>query len=144
MRKTLHDYIIAKEAECATPAGINVKKFYQDVIKHAKLTNRQPSLGDFVPTDEDGNVLKKPDIHSLDHSIAVAIHQEYQQALDRVIFKGDWECEVINRNGSIRVQDTLTGNRVVFHRGYTTAKGVGIVSKIEDLPREIEFKEGVI
>jgi hypothetical protein len=111
MRKTLHEYIIAKEAECATPAGINVKKFFKDVIKYAKLTNRQPSLGDFVG--------------------------------ENAIFKGDWEVFHDNEWSCLIKKDEIILNWTK-EKNYLSDNLGNKINSIEDLPLEIEFKEGVI
>jgi len=141
MRKTLHDYVIERYDVANEEASMPL--YY--IGKYAELTNRQPKLGDFIPCDENGEVLEKPDIHSLDHSIAVALNHEYQQALDRVIFKGDWEVQkhksalgefikIENKDGIIL--EFLANEEVYFNHK--------IVNRIEDLPLEIEFKKEVI
>jgi len=142
MRKTLHDFVIGFDSDAKTTRDA-LTDFAEKVTRFAKLTNREPKLGDFIPCGEDGNILGKPDIHSLDHSTAVAMHNEYQAALDRVIFKGDWE--LIESETHIELLCKNTGFWVRQSRitqDWYCKKG--IINRIEDLPREIEFKEGVI
>jgi len=143
MRPTTNEYVIeiGKSDEAFMICWMNIQTY-------AKLTNRAPRLGDFVPTDEEGNVLEKPDIHSLDHSIAVALNNEYQAAKDKVIFAGDWKVEpllggavdIFNKEQDWKVRFDEYGDVIVIAYGKYPYK----LTRIEDLPREIEFKNGVI
>lgn len=142
MRPTLHDYNLQKLSDMDCTA-------ISDVLNFTNLTNRAPRLGDFVPCDEDENVLEKPDIHSLDHSTAVAMHNEYQAAQDRVIFKGDWEVvnllggtfDLISKDYNVKLRmDEIKSCPLVINDERYPYK----VNRIEDLPLQIEFKEGVI
>lgn len=141
MRKTLHEYTIEQLSDLDCTAVSNV-------LNYAKLTNRQPKLGDFVPCDDEGNVLEKPKGFDNKKILSGADYQtpdwmlrcqQYQQALDRVIFKGDWEIHYINEtetcihNGAYQI--SFTKNRC-FCMNY--------VNRIEDLPLDIEFREGLI
>jgi len=129
MRKTLHEYVI----DCYYNNKIEndgvSEQLLIDIIYFAKLTNRTPKLGDFIPCDEEGNVLDEP----VDTIGGVEFYaKKYQAAKDRVIFKGDWEC--LGFHGDVAwIQ--LTDRSINIHLDY---------DRIEDLPREIEFKEGVI
>ena len=160
MRPTTNEYVIeiGKSDEAFMICWMNIQTY-------AKLTNRAPRLGDFVPTDEEGNVLEKPDIHSLDHSIAVALNNKYQAAQDRVIFAGDWkvletgfdtlthhylDSEYLGKSYSLTVISSGTHN-IEFRDNdcgvwLSNKNHIGElqINRIEDLPREIEFKNGVI
>ena len=54
MRKTLHEYVI----DCYYNNKIEndgvSEQLLIDIIYFAKLTNREPELGDFIPCDEEG------------------------------------------------------------------------------------------
>ena len=56
-------------------------------IEYAKLLKSKPTLGQFVPTDDEGNVFKYTS--ETGHN---AYDREYQTALDKVIFDG-WSIE---------------------------------------------------
>jgi hypothetical protein len=138
MRKTLHEYVI----DCYYNNKIEndgvSEQLLIDIIYFAKLTNRTPKLGDFIPCDEEGNVLDEP----VDTIGGVEFYaKKYQAAKDRVIFKGDWEVVklgsdyIILANEKDSISFWYSGKVQVFGKSIT---------RIEDLPREIEFKDGVI
>jgi hypothetical protein len=138
MRKTLHEYVI----DCYYNNKIEndgvSEQLLIDIIYFAKLTNREPELGDFIPCDEEGNVLDEP----VDTIGGVEFYaKKYQAAKDRVIFKGDWEVVklgsdyIILANEKDSISFWYSGKVQVFGKSIT---------RIEDLPREIEFKDGVI
>lgn len=79
------------------------------IFRKKKFNKSQPKLGDFVPTNEDGEVMEKPEfnVDVRDYEINTDKgnndyldemnkqsndHEMYRQALDRVIWKG-WEVE---------------------------------------------------
>ena len=161
MRKTLHDYVVEKFEERIELKSAH-SKFVSKVHRFAKLTNRAPRLGDFVPTDEDDNVLEEPKYwkEHLSGLIAMAdtgIHLEkckqYQTAKDRVIFKGEWEVVKGSNSNHTRIYCEQLHTTIDFElsgvslirtdrSGFVLQRGA--IDRIEDLPREIEFKEGVI
>ena len=153
MRPTLHDYNLQKLSELDCTA-------ISDVLNFTKLTNRAPRLGDFVPCDEDGNVLEEPkNYYSLGNC------KEYQAAQDRVIFAGDWEVvetgfdtlthhyldsEYLGKSYNLTVISNGTHN-IEFRDNdcgvwLSNKNHIGElqINRIEELPREIEFKDGVI
>ncbi len=95
MRPTLHEYVIEQASNCSDW----VTKFAR-VQKFTKLTNRALRLGDFVPTDEDGNVLEEPNasMEKYNHynvvqsTFQLRLYEsdvsKYQTAKDKVIFDG--------------------------------------------------------
>jgi hypothetical protein len=157
MRQTLQEYTI-EYGNSVYDSEIAIK----DVLNYAKLTNRAPRLGDFVPTDEDDNVLEEPKYwkEHLSGLIAMAdtgIHLEkckqYQTAKDRVIFKGEWEVVKGSNSNHTRIYCEQLHTTIDFElsgvslirtdrSGFVLQRGA--IDRIEDLPREIEFKEGVI
>ena len=150
MRPTLHDYVID---------GFNEKELFpREAYNFAKLTNRAPRLGDFVPCDDDSNVLEKPEgyINWLRAGTANFHHNEqcleYQAAQDRVIFNGDWEVIdqdldwVQIRSKDLKLDIEWSGNEcdvTVWDSNWNTCDYLS-ANRIDDLPRQIEFKEGVV
>jgi hypothetical protein len=143
MRKTLHEYVIEFDSNAQTIRD-SVMDFTELVCKYAEITNRAPRLGDFVPCDEEGNVLENPDIHYLDHSIAVALNYEYQTAKDKVIFDGFEYKKLKHGVEQLKHKDCkiwIEHDRNTWTDVTTQPKSI---NRIEDLPREIEFKDEVI
>jgi hypothetical protein len=78
-----------------------VHRFQDVVYKYAKFLGQKPTLGMFVPCDEEGNVLEEPDL-TCKRPVSNGVCQcgeesvkycrdlsyKYQQALSRVIFEG--------------------------------------------------------
>jgi len=152
MRPTLHEYNLQKLSDLDCTA-------ISDVLNFTKLTNRSPRLGDFVACDEDENVLEEPDLWQK-HLLAKAVngdiskdkYTEYQAAQSRTIFKGDWE--VIDqdndwtqiRSKELKLDVEWSGNEcdvTVWDSNWNTCDYLS-ANRIEDLPREIEFKDGVL
>jgi len=140
MRQTLHDYVIEKfDNAVFYPATVLIK-----IKDYAKLTNRAPKLGDFVPCGDDGNVLIEPssdgkgfqDLGEWKDAV-----KKYAKAYNQVIFEGDWM--VIGERNHYTV---FIDERFVIEflpDGNISANGK-FVTRIEDLPKEITFKEGVV
>lgn len=65
-------------------------RLYQ-ILDYAQLLQYPLSLGQFIPCDSKGNPIEKPEHKNPGHS-TFEMHQvqEYQEAVDRVIFEG-WE-----------------------------------------------------
>jgi len=153
MRPTLHDYQFELSEQVAkhnwSKTLLSNENFWK-VDKFAKLTNRAPHLGDFVPCDEDGNVLEKPE--RVNYVIGVdgfdrfkEDWEQFQQAQSRVIFKG-FSLRNYDKDSGVTVISTDELTHVLWFKEngkVLTFNGVEI-NRIEDLPREIEFKEGLI
>lgn len=144
MRPTLHDYV----EQLDKPQSIDViikymAEAFQRTLKFAKLTNRAPRLGDFVACDENENPIILSERGEIPEHERVEEQNRYQAAQDRVIFAGDWELIDV---GSV----TNGEHNVLFFRDESvwvqkvTDDFDWEVNRIEDLPREIEFKEGVV
>jgi|DEB0MinimDraft_10_1074344.scaffolds.fasta_scaffold10364_9 hypothetical protein len=170
MRPTLHDYVIDLYGKgIYHPASRLV-----DIVNFAKLTNREPRLGDFVPCDDGGNVLQKPegydkwlleDYYTEVETSWIRDCSKYQTAKDKVIFAGDWkvletgfdtlthhylDSEYLGKSYSLTVISNGTHN-IEFRDNdcgvwLSNKNHIGElqINRIEDLPREIEFKNGVI
>ena len=174
MRPTLHDYVI-KRFETI----LRIEHFataFRQCYDFSKLTNRAPRLGDFVPCDEEGNVLEEPD-STMDYGISDSSVNDsdayeyqsqckaYVKAQDRVIFAGDWEVvetgfdtlthhyldsEYLGKSYNLTVISNGTHN-IEFRDNdcgvwLSNKNHIGElqINRIEELPREIEFKDGVI
>ena len=71
---------------------------------HYDFLKSPPKLGDFVPTNEDGEVMEKPeeppkirDVMSHANQMMYGLWDEYQSALDRCLWKG-WERDEQGNN----------------------------------------------
>ena len=75
MRPTTNEYVIGFDSDAKTTRDA-LTDFAEKVTIFAKLTNRAPRLGDFVPTDEDGNVLKEPNasMEKYNHTMLFKAH----------------------------------------------------------------------
>jgi len=145
MRPTLHEYNLQKLSDLDCTA-------ISDVLNFTKLTNRAPKLGDFVPCDEDGNVLDEPknydkwlseDYYTEVETTWIRNCSTYQAARSRTIFKGDWEVRS-NFNGSVEVYNNENNCAVLFRKEGDVFANNKPITRIEDLPREIEFIDGLI
>jgi hypothetical protein len=71
-----------------------VHRFQDVVYKYAKLLGQKPTLGMFVPCDEEGNILEEPkfntenEYNENDRAVFNQKNIKYQQAKSRVIFEG--------------------------------------------------------
>jgi len=156
MRPTLHDYNLQKLSELDCTA-------ISDVLNFTKLTNRAPRLGDFVACDEEGNVLEEPQEHEYIFGVGERPRKlivdpkyqidrdKYQAAQDRVIFAGDWEVVsneywVVIRNKELKIDLEFNDIQcdVTDWDDQWNTRDVFEINRIEELPREIEFKEGVV
>jgi hypothetical protein len=153
MRKTLHEYVIEQGL---TSANSDIR--FLKAIQYAALTDRAPELEDFIHCDDEGNVLKKPDrLHystsEIEGGLFKSDNQEYQEAKDRVIFKGDWEVVKGSNSNHTRIYCEQLHTTIDFElsgislirtdrSGFVLERGA--IDRIEDLPREIEFKDGLI
>jgi len=153
MRPTLHEYNLKKLSDLDCTA-------ISDVLNFTKITNRAPELGDFVPCDENGNVLEEPknydkwlseDYYTEVETTWIRNCSRYQAAQSRTIFKGEWDATheqyytfVIDR--SLRIRITFCDDQCDVSTWDIDGDFFEDleIHRIEDLPREIEFKEGVI
>lgn len=60
----------------------SIEELDHKIYKKKQFLKSKPMLGDYVPTNENGEVIEKPS------KIASFGQFEYQQALDRVLWKG--------------------------------------------------------
>ena len=141
MRKTLDEYVIEFDSNAQTIRD-SVMDFTELVCKYVELTSRAPRLGDFVPCDDEGNVLGNPFIDSKGlNSIHFA---NWKRAKDKVIFEGDWEV-IENTEGVNSIVIISNGtHKFATSMGCFFDNNLKPINRIEDLPLEIEFKEGVI
>ncbi len=110
--KTLNEYVLNYadiEGE-----GRGFDRFFIDVVAYARFLNQTPKLGDFIPCDEDGNVLDEP--KGFSHYAMMLYMDEkpngwvdeckqYQAALGRVKFEG---FEVALNQGMLIVASSQT------------------------------------
>lgn len=78
---------------------------------HANFRTKQLQLGDFVPTDKDGNVLEEPDNYSNTIIFIEGERRIYQQSLDNVIFEG---FEVYYRDSETIILSDKKDNLIEF------------------------------
>jgi len=141
MRKTLHEFVIEQLRD---GSSVSWNDGAEDSLKYAKLTNRAPKLGDFIPCWR-GKIVKEP-------SVCTEDVKRYEFAKSRVIFKGDWELIeqekdwIQIRSKELKLDIEWSGNECdVTLWGYNWgARDYLPANRIEDLPREIEFKDGVV
>ena len=80
------DYVLYRNKETTLQKG-----FRLDMIDHAVFLKSPPKLGDFIPTNEKGEVMEKPIQHSTGEFDTIEV-MEWDKAVNRVIWKG-WEVE---------------------------------------------------
>jgi len=67
-----------------------------EIYKYANFLSRQTQLSDFVPCGEDGLPLDKPKEHLENRTLYYQELEAYQQALDKVLFKGFYVAEYLD------------------------------------------------
>ena len=77
--------------------GTNPLWLLDKILGQRNFLKSQPKLGDFIPTNKKGEVMEKPKGGPHGQSKSVQLNhynrvEQYQSALDRVIWKG-WEVE---------------------------------------------------
>ena len=82
--------------------NFNYEIFYDTIMAKKDFNKSQPKLGDFVPTNEDGEVMEKPDpedyqsydtlLEETNRILYKGLSYAYQEALDRCLWK-DWEIK---------------------------------------------------
>lgn len=106
---------------------------------HAKFLQQTPTLGMFVPCDEEGNVLEEPEKYNdwLKFKNKYEYGEfytkkckQYQQAQQRVIFEG-WELAK-KEEGSIKIVNKEK-ERIYFFNDGTIIYNNKIIKTIEDL-----------
>jgi len=91
-----------------------LKTVQEDLLsirRYANFTNRTPQIGDFTPTDLEGNVLEKPREQLTNRSQYHKDLEQYQQALDRVIFKNT-KLLILSKEAEFYFESPL--DRVLF------------------------------
>ena len=71
----------------------NIERIYKDNLSYARFLTTQLSIGIFIPTDKEGNVLEKPKDRCLDYDNIttdefILIQEQYEEALEKVLFHG--------------------------------------------------------
>lgn len=88
------EYVIEKYNETLMDTCVSTSEFSECYV-YAKLLNRLPELGQFVPCNEKGEVIKGKPISSINKYAEWDTwerrKEEYHAAQERVIFKG-WEA----------------------------------------------------
>ena len=86
------DYVIevaSVKMESGETVGGQIIKEYYSLVDYSNFLKRPLELGMFIPTDKEGNVLGEPEVMTF---ICVESQSEYlkqyQEAKDRVLFKG--------------------------------------------------------
>jgi len=116
---TSQDYRLFNNAEKLVSLYGKYVSFVNTPISSRYIVNGFDShpLNRFIPTDKDGNVLEKP--VKLKGDIAMAAYyktlKQYQEALDRVIFKG-FEIQYNNCNEFKYQSETID---IMFKNSYT-------------------------
>ena len=155
-RKTLHEFVI-EEFEINMGSKFSMDCI-NDVLKYSNLTNRAPKLSDFVPCDDDGNVLEIEDCSCLatnnrSHICPASCYSKYKQALSRAIFEGDWEVidqmeqytQIRNKELRLDVEWDADIIRITeWNKDWTNCSDGLRTTRIEELPKEITFKDGVV
>lgn len=91
------EYLYAQRLRRAAGLATYKNAFIQS-YKYAEFLESTPKLGDYVATNEDGEVMEKPKyfidkwVRGEDVSKESKEWQAYSEALDRVLWKG-WEVE---------------------------------------------------
>lgn len=97
---------------------------------HAKFLQQTPTLGMFVPCDEDGNVLKEPNHYGKSIETTRECIKQYQQAKQRVIFEGFEAYFVTESITALRYDET---NNLWFYTDGQVTFNSKLVKTIEDL-----------
>lgn len=137
----LEDFVL--EIEQKTPKATNFSSFttivnyekemYSKIISYANFLKQSLTLGMFIPTDENGNVLELPTPQSSFSTINYELRtMDYQQVKSKVIFEGfevkeqDEETTFIS-NGIIKIY--FSNNEIEFE----TNDYNGYLETIKDL-----------
>ena len=90
------EYLYAQRLRRAAGLATYKNAFIQS-YKYAEFLESTPKLGDYVPTNEDGEVMEKPGgleefrhDTGLEYDYWIVAILEYQSALDRILWEG-WE-----------------------------------------------------
>lgn len=104
------------------------KCFSKDVYNYTDLITQPLTKGMFVPCDEDGNVLEKPENYEDWCNRIITINhtqcQQYQQALERVLFDG-WK-EIHRHKGEWFVYNDMNGMLNISDRTIEQAINNGV------------------
>lgn len=122
------------------------------IIAYANFLSRQPQLSDFVACGEDWLPLVEPkDYQSfLSVDFELIANQEslkeciaYQQALDKVLFKGFWlRCPNAVTNGNISITFTKSGGILLDKYYQDHTENISTIKTLESLtPYNLELTE---
>jgi hypothetical protein len=64
------------------------EKRFKMIINYTNFITQTIILGQFIPCDKEGNVLEKPKEHLTNRSLYYKEFDQYQEAKERVLFKG--------------------------------------------------------
>lgn len=82
--QTMLEYVLEQHRESS-----NQNEFEDNCYNYAQFLSQKPQKWMFVPCDDEGNVLEEPKWHNEESDYEIQIlTQQYQQALERVIFEG--------------------------------------------------------
>lgn len=113
-------------------AGIEADNFFAFIVSnYAKFLKQPLELWMFVPCDENGNVLEKPNagMFGYDH-----VYSNYDKAKERVLFEGfEMYCENACTNNEISVVFTKSGGILLDKNYETYVENIGHIIFIEDL-----------
>ncbi|MCP4053731.1 MAG: hypothetical protein GY739_11830, partial [Mesoflavibacter sp.] len=72
-------------------ASLHNTEQLRNIINYANFLKQPLKLGMFIPCDEDGNVLERPELYldKVKYVVNDTLNYKYQQALSNVIFKID-------------------------------------------------------
>jgi len=123
---------------------------FRCALPYAKLMNRAPQLGDFVPC-KDGKVLEIEDCSCLatnnrSHICPASCYKDYRQALDRCIFEGfevvETDTDYIQlRSKELKLDvqiDSGTWSYSKWNDDWTNVSDSFRITRIEQLPLELK------
>lgn len=110
-----------------------------EINKQSDFLDSQPNLGDFVPTNEAGEVMEEPIGEDyIDRPRGLDEWKEaikpWNEALDRVLWKGDWEIVHKNPNGNHWIESGE--NMFWLHRYKTYEKLITSGVKLERIQKK--------
>lgn len=106
---------------------------YAEIYNHANLMQQKPTLGHFVPCDEDGNVLRDPKNCLLKNCPSITC-TKYRKAENRILFDG-WTLLWQSDSNDDFVITEKNNNQLQFRiwRDNEVSINGTIINTIEDL-----------
>lgn len=98
--QSMTDYVLEQRNNKDTD---NIRRFWA-CERYAHFLKQPLTLGMFIPTDENGNVFEEDGTDGDGYVLDKIMHDEFQQAKDRVIFEGFSE----------RIFETIKDNRIQY------------------------------